>query len=163
MVVISLMLLLSPLPAVPTYVSIDDAYADSYFRKIGSKIDHSKVLPVLHALQGHPELGKLWESHINSSLFSPNSTSNAWHNCKRTIYSITFCDVKVLLICQVINFALSLSSPNEDIAIAIYDIIGKRLMLPGEDKPRLACMGLVDNYNGVQAKQSSDFVSINLG
>ena len=61
----------SPPPVVPTYVSIDDAYADWYLWKTGQKIDRSKVLPVLHALQGHPESGKLWESHINSILFSP--------------------------------------------------------------------------------------------
>ena len=39
--------------------SIDDAYADWYFWKTGQKIDCLQVLPVLHALQGHPESGRL--------------------------------------------------------------------------------------------------------
>ena len=54
-------------------MSIDDAYADWYFWKTGCKIDQSKVLPVLHALQQHPESGKLWEIRINSILFSPEA------------------------------------------------------------------------------------------
>ena len=32
-------------------------------------------------------------------------------------------------------------------------------MLPGEDQPQFAYIGLVDDYNGVQIEQSSDFVS----
>ena len=76
----------------------------------------------------------------------------------QTIYSTTFRGVKVLLLCQVDDFALA--SPDEDIAKAIYDIIGQRLTLPGEDKPPFAYMGLVDDYNGVQVKQSSTLVSI---
>ena len=147
----------SPPPVVPTYVSINDAYADWYFWKTGRKIDRSKVLPVLHALQGHPESGKLWESHINSILFSPELNFKCTtHN--RTIYSTTFRGVKVLLLRQVDDFALA--SPDEDMSKAIYDIIGKRLTLPGEDKPPFAYMGFVDDYNGVQVEQSLDLVSI---
>ena len=141
-------------------MSIDEAYADWYFWKTGRKIDRSKVLPVLHALQGHPESGKLWESHINSILFPPELNFRCTTH-DPTIYSTTFRGVKVLLLRQVDDFALA--SPDEDIAKMIYDIIGKRLMLPGEDKPPFAYMGLVDDYNGVQIKESSDFVSISAG
>jgi len=28
-------------------------------------------IPVLMAIQGHPESGRIWEEHINSILFSP--------------------------------------------------------------------------------------------
>ena len=47
----------SPPPSVPTYIAVDDAYAEWYFERTGEKIDKSYVLPVLHALQGHPESG----------------------------------------------------------------------------------------------------------
>ena len=49
----------SPPPAIPTFVSIDDVYADWYKWKFGKEIDHRKVLPVQHVLQGHPESGQL--------------------------------------------------------------------------------------------------------
>ena len=104
------------------------------FRKPAVKLI-AMVLPVLHALQGHPELDKLWESHI------PDTFKCTTH--ERTIYSTTFRSVnKVLLLCQVNDYALA--SPDKEIAKAIYDTIGKRLMLPGEDKPPFAYMGLVD-------------------
>ena len=134
----------SPPPAVPTYVSIDDTYADWYFLETGRKIDRSKVPPVLHALQGHPKSGRLWKSHINSILFSLELNFKCTTH-DRTIYSTMVHCVKVLLLRQVDNFALA--SPDEATAKAIYDIIGKRLMLPGEDKPPFAYMGLVDDCN----------------
>ena len=57
-------------PEVPTYVSIDDQYADWYEYCFGVKLDRSMVLPVQHALQGHPESGRLWEQHITKILRS---------------------------------------------------------------------------------------------
>ena len=47
----------------------------------------------------------------------------------------------------------ALTTPDEDITKAIYDIIGKCLMLPDEDKHPFAYTGLVHNYNGIQVKQ----------
>ena len=40
----------SPPPETPTFVQIDDAYADWYKYKFGVKLDQSLVLPVQHAL-----------------------------------------------------------------------------------------------------------------
>ena len=51
----------SPPPEQPTFVRIDDQYADWYEARFGVPIDRSMVLPVQHALQGHPESGALWE------------------------------------------------------------------------------------------------------
>jgi len=47
----------SPPPETPTFISIGDAYADWYEHHFKKKLDRSLVLPVLHALQGHPESG----------------------------------------------------------------------------------------------------------
>jgi len=61
----------SPLPETPKFVSIDDAHADWYEHRFNKKLDRSLVLLVLHALQGHPASGKLWEKHITAILRSP--------------------------------------------------------------------------------------------
>ena len=61
----------SPPPSIPTFVFIDDQYAEWYEWKFGVKLDRKKVLPVQHALQGHPESGKLWERTINKVLRCP--------------------------------------------------------------------------------------------
>jgi hypothetical protein len=58
----------SPSPTQPTYVQIDDTYADWYRSHNGKEVDHLLVLPVLKALQGHPEAGALREKHINKLL-----------------------------------------------------------------------------------------------
>jgi hypothetical protein len=54
----------SPAPKVPTFICINDAYADWYKARFGKTLDHRHVLPVQHALQGHPEAARLWEAHI---------------------------------------------------------------------------------------------------
>ena len=61
----------SPAPEVPTYMMIDNQYYEWYLFRFGVKLDKSRVLPVLYALQGHPESGKLWERHINNILMGP--------------------------------------------------------------------------------------------
>ena len=37
----------SPGPEIPTYMKIDNQYADWYFHKYGKQINRNKVLPVL--------------------------------------------------------------------------------------------------------------------
>ena len=53
-----------------------------------------------------------------------------------------------------------MASPSEDIAKEIYDIIGRMLMLPGEKEPPFGYLGLIDDYNGVQIEQSSQFLTV---
>ena len=43
----------SPLPNVPTYVYINDAYAEWYKTRFDVDLDRATVLPVLHALSRH--------------------------------------------------------------------------------------------------------------
>ena len=43
----------------------------SYFARYNVRLDKTYVLPVLHALQGHPESGRLWEEHTNMILELP--------------------------------------------------------------------------------------------
>ena len=75
----------SPAPEVPTYIMIDNQYYEWYFHRFKKKSDKSRVLPVLCALQGHPESGKLWERHINNILMSPTfNFKHTTHDC--TIY-----------------------------------------------------------------------------
>jgi hypothetical protein len=59
-----------------TYVRIDDTYTDWYRSRHGKEVDRSLVLPVLKALQGHPEAGPLWEKHINKILDDPISCTS---------------------------------------------------------------------------------------
>jgi len=125
----------SPPPETPTFVSIDDAYADWYEHRFKKKLDRSLVLPVLHALQGHPESGKLWEKHTTAILRSPQfGFKSTTHD--RSVYSATFESTRILLLHQVDNFAVA--CPNEDLTKAkhLYAQIGKALQLPSAVKIR---------------------------
>eukprot|EP00957_Ditylum_brightwellii_P087530 6663386-Ditylum_brightwellii.AAC.1 len=53
----------SPPPTEPTFMRIDYQYVDWHKHKYGKDSEQSKVLPVLHSLQGHPESGALWGKH----------------------------------------------------------------------------------------------------
>jgi len=147
----------SPPPETPTFASIDDAYADWYEHRFKKKLDRSLVLPVLHALQGHSESGKLWEKHITAILRSPQfGFKSTTHD--RSTYSATFEGTRILLLRQVDDFAVA--CPNEDIANHLYDQIGKALQLPSENTPPFKYLGLINDFNGLDVAQYSDAIKL---
>ena len=68
----------SPPPDQPTFVFIDDQYADWYFERFGVHVSREMVLPVQHALQGHPKSGALWERFFNS-VIAPHGFKSTTH------------------------------------------------------------------------------------
>jgi hypothetical protein len=61
----------SPPPDTPTFVHVDEAYAEWYEDRFGTVLGRHLVLPVPYALQGHPESGRLWEATINAIISHP--------------------------------------------------------------------------------------------
>lgn len=57
-----------PLPSESTYVYIKNQYTEWHKRKCGTEFHQRKVLPVQHALQGHPKVGWLWTKLIENHL-----------------------------------------------------------------------------------------------
>eukprot|EP00980_Cylindrotheca_fusiformis_P008178 scaffold1732_cov76-Cylindrotheca_fusiformis.AAC.1 len=143
----------SPPPKRPTYVAIDDAYAEWYQHKFGKPVNRSYVLPVQHALQGHPESGRLWEQHISAILKMPEFNFRSTTHDK-AIYRGDINGTAIFLLRQVDDFALA--APDESIAKDIYKRIGERLQLPSEEKPPFSYLGLIDDFNGVDVHQYSD-------
>ena len=54
----------APPPATPTYVEIDEQYADWYANKFATPVDRSLVIPLGSNLQGHPEAGAIFSKCI---------------------------------------------------------------------------------------------------
>ena len=148
----------SPGPELPTYMTIDDAFAEWYQDKFSIKLDRkNQVLPVLRALQGHPESGRLWEMHINKILTSPELDFKTTTHDK-TIYKGTFDGETVYLLRQVDDFAMACT--NLDLANKIYDIIGQKLQLPKETKVPFAKLGLIDDFNGIDVLQTNRYTQL---
>ncbi|KAG7338168.1 reverse transcriptase RNA-dependent DNA polymerase [Nitzschia inconspicua] len=147
----------SPPPETPTFIMIDDAYTEWYKARFGVTLDRNMVLPVLHALQGHPESGRLWETYINKILSLPElSFRSTTHD--RTIYSGVFEGEPILLLRQVDDFALACR--RESTAKAVYDFIGKALQQPNEAQPPFTYLGLLSDYNGVDVHQTADYIEL---
>jgi Reverse transcriptase (RNA-dependent DNA polymerase) len=137
----------SPPPSVPTFVHIDDAYFDWYLDRHGVALDRRQVLPVLHALQGHPESGHLWERLIDD-LLHEMGLSNTTH--ERNLYTGFVQGSDVLLCRQVDDLAIASTS-----AVAydhITDTIGRRV--------ELSKLGLLTRFNGVDITQTREYIQI---
>jgi hypothetical protein len=94
----------SPAPKVPTYVRIDDTFADRYHHHFGKTINCHQVLAILHALQGHPKAARLCEEHITKSLHDLGFKSTTHeHN----IYICRDATRPILLLHQVDDFAIA--------------------------------------------------------
>ena len=110
------------------------------------KLDQSRALPVLGALQGHPESGKLWERHINNILLGPTlNVKHTTHDC--AIYQTTFNGDKVLLLRMVDD--LLIQYEHEETAKEIYNLIGLALQLENKYEPPFAYLGQCVDFNGV--------------
>eukprot|EP00957_Ditylum_brightwellii_P132707 10119528-Ditylum_brightwellii.AAC.1 len=100
------------------------------------------VLPVLYALQGHPETGTLWEHHVFTVLQSL-SFKTTTHEC--CLYR-GFCQGKEIFTCyQVVNFKVA--GPNEDTIQDLINASRGKIQLTVEKE-------LLTHYNGIDYKQT---------
>ena len=105
----------SPPPDQPTFVFIDDQYADWYFERFVIHVSREMVLPVQHALQGHPESGALWERFVNSVIARHGFTSTTH---EQSLYQGNFKGHRMLICRQVDDLAIGCSDPN-----AVHDLV----------------------------------------
>jgi len=112
-----------------TFMKLDDVFRDWYLERRGVLLDKDPGLPVLRALQGHPEAARLWEEHI-SAILKDVGFKNTTH--EKNIYTGQFCGEKVLLVRQVDDFALGCHQ--ESTAKSVYSDIGAKLTLHKENR-----------------------------
>jgi len=138
----------SPGPSMPTFMKSDDAFRDWYLERTGVLLDKDLVLPVLRALQGHPEAARLWEEHI-SAILEKVGFKNTTH--EKNIYTGQFCGEKVLLVFQVDDFALGCCQ--ESAAKSVCVKIGTKLALHNEAEAPFEYLCLVDSFDGYDVLQ----------
>jgi len=77
---------------------------------------------------------------------------------KKYIYTGQFCGEKVLLVCQVDDFALGCHL--ESTAKSVYSNIGTKLTLHNEVEAPFEYLGLVDSFDGYDTLQTCDYIKL---
>jgi hypothetical protein len=131
-------------------MAIDDQFRTWWTECLGhDPIPEGHVLPVKHALQGHPEAPRLWEKHIVQILDQLGFKSTTHEKC---VYQKTVNNEKVLFLRQVDDFAVACRDPA--ISKEIIRLVGAQLQVPLND------LGTLTKFNGVDVSQTRDYTKI---
>ena len=112
-------------------------------------MSRDQVLPVQHALQGHPESGALWERFVNKVL-SRHGFVSTTH--ERSLYKGVFDGSRMLISRQVDDLAIGCSN-----ATSIRKLV---TIICEEDKIDLRDEGTLDSFNGVDVRQTRSYIQI---
>ena len=116
----------APAPVAPLYLKINEQFRNWWTKHKGQEpIPEGWVLPMKHAIQGHPESPRLWEKYINKIVKKLHFT-NTTH--EQNIYTTYIWGHKVLFLQQVDDFAVACS--DKDICKEVIYTIGKYLTVP---------------------------------
>jgi hypothetical protein len=130
----------APPPKQPFFIRLDHAFHEWWVNHLKQDpIPQGHMIPVLSAMQGHPESPRLWEKHADKILREIRLTPTIHEPC---LYSGTFNNQRVLFMHQVDNFAIV--TPNAKTSDMLKDLIDEKLSIP------IKCQGYLDMYNGVQ-------------
>jgi hypothetical protein len=141
----------APPPKQGFFIRPDQAFRDWWVAKGNAPIPDGYVIPVLAALQGHPESPRLWEKHIDKILRKLGFVPTVHEPC---LYRGEIEGIRVLFKRQVDDFALA--APNSDIANKTWDLIDAHLKIP------MKRYGLISMYNGLDILQSRWFVKVSI-
>jgi hypothetical protein len=83
------------------------------------------MIPILLAMQGHPELPQLWEKHADAFLHDLGLTPTVHEPC---LYSGIINGNRVIFMCQVDDFAIG--APDAHTADVLLDMLDECLTIP---------------------------------
>ena len=115
----------APPPKQGFYIRPDKAFRDWFLERYGKVIPDGWVVPVLAAMQGHPESPRLWEKHCDRILKQIGLIPTVHEPC---LYARHIEGDKVYFKRQVDDFAIACKE--ESIATIIYDAIDFKLSIP---------------------------------
>ena len=137
-------------PKAKLFVTIDAVFRE-WYTEIEKKplIPQNYVLPVNHALQGHPESPRLWSNKIHSIMTKLGYKNTTHESC---LYVKYIEDKPIFFLRQVDDFLIS--SKHEQIANRQYDLIQKSLKEP------MKRFGIVTAFNGTDVSQTKNFIKV---
>jgi hypothetical protein len=140
----------APPPKQGFYIRPDKDFLDWWVKhKKRPPIPPGAVIPVLLAMQGHPESPWLWEKHADTILHKIGLRPSTHEPC---LYSGLINCHQVLFLRQVENFAIACK--DQSMANTLLDLLDNALTIPCK------WMGLLDLYNGLDVTQTRDYVKL---
>jgi hypothetical protein len=133
----------------PTSTSIINTPTGSLLLRNDEEVPLDHVLPVQHALQGHPESSALWERFINKVLHRHGFKSTTH---ERSLYHGTYDGWKMLISRQV-----------DDLVVGCRNVDSIRKLVAiicAEDKIDLRDEGILTSFNGVDVIQSRHYIQV---
>jgi hypothetical protein len=130
-------------------------YPDCVFQKWWVNHKHNppladnKVIPILSAMQGHPESPRLWEKHADAILREIGLIPTVHELC---LYSGMIDGKRIIFKCQEDDFAIA--APDKRTVNILLDMIDNELSIP------MKWQGYLDMYNGIDVLQTRDYVKI---
>jgi hypothetical protein len=140
----------APPPKQGVYIRPNRAFTEWWKNyKSWPPIPLGHVIPVLSAMQDHPESPRLWEKHTNAILRNIGLMPMVHKPC---LYSGIINKKWIIFKCQVDDFTIA--TPNECTAHILLDMLGKKLTMP------IKWQGLLDMFNGVDVTQIKHYIKI---
>jgi hypothetical protein len=140
----------APPPMQGFFIRPDKAFHDWWvLHKKRPSIPDGHIVPILSAMQGHPESPRLWEKHTDSILRKIGLTPTVQEPC---LYSGTINSKSVLFMRQVDDFAIA--APNTKTADILFDMIDGNLTIPVKRQ------GYLDMYNDIDVHQTRHYIKI---
>jgi hypothetical protein len=134
------------------YIRPDRAFNEWWVQhKSRPPIPSGQVIPILLAMQGHPESPRCWEKHADEILREIGLTPTVHEPC---LYSWVINDNRVLFMRQVDDFAIA--APDEHTSEILMDMIDDKLKIPIKQQ------GYLDMYNGVDVLQTCHYIKLNV-
>ncbi len=113
-------------------------------------IPNGHVIPVLSAMQGHPESPHLWEKHANTILREVGLIPTIHKPC---LYSGIIDGKRIIFKHQVDDFAIA--AQDKRTADILLDMLDDCLSIP------IKRQGYLDMFNGINVTQICDYIKIN--
>ena len=142
----------APPPKQGFFICPDQAFRDWWVSKGRDPIPDGWVVPVLAAMQGHPESARLWEKLIDRILREHLQLIPTVH--EPCLYCSPQGAPRILFKRQVDDFLVAVAS--QALSDKVYDELDKHLRIP------MRRQGLVHMYNGLDVMQSRWYIKISV-
>eukprot|EP00956_Cyclotella_meneghiniana_P004202 scaffold5163_cov49-Cyclotella_meneghiniana.AAC.3 len=139
----------APPPKQGFYIQPDRAFREWWTARGFPPMSDTAVIPVMRAMQGHPESSRLWERHMDKIVRKFNFKPTKHEPC---LYEGYIDGERCIFKRQVDDFALA--TDKEETAHKFFDMIDDELTMP------MKRMGLIQLFNGIDIQQSRHYIKL---